>query len=128
MLCKECDHARRFNGSGIYCVFYGMILREDHRCTREGARKREYHHSEGSERETEIYENGGGTTGEVPGVLHGSGKRAGIPGMEEEQKGGGMRHEQKGILYLFERDRHAGAGNGADGDPVPAEDGMGREL
>ena len=41
MKCKECVHARRFSADGIFCVEYGMIIREGHECTLPGARKKE---------------------------------------------------------------------------------------
>ena len=41
MKCRECAEGRRFSEGGVWCVQYGMIIREDHECTREGGRLRE---------------------------------------------------------------------------------------
>lgn len=41
MKCKECAEGRRFSEGGVYCVHYGIIIREEHECTREGGRLRE---------------------------------------------------------------------------------------
>ena len=41
MKCRECAEGRRFSEGGVWCVQYGIIIREDHECTREGGRRRE---------------------------------------------------------------------------------------
>lgn len=41
MICKECPEARRFGDDGIYCLQYGMILREGHECTLETGKRHE---------------------------------------------------------------------------------------
>ena len=41
MRCEICEHARRFSADGIYCVQYGMIIRDGHECTLPGAIKKE---------------------------------------------------------------------------------------
>ena len=41
MRCEICEHARRFSGDGIFCVQYGMIIRDGHECTLPGAREKE---------------------------------------------------------------------------------------
>lgn len=41
MKCKECAEGKRFAEGSIYCIQYGIYIREDHECTREGARIRE---------------------------------------------------------------------------------------
>ena len=40
MRCRECVHARRFSAEGIYCVQYGMIIRNGHECTLPGAKEK----------------------------------------------------------------------------------------
>lgn len=40
MKCRECVHARKFSADGIYCVQYGMIIRDGHECTLPGAIKK----------------------------------------------------------------------------------------
>lgn len=41
MKCKQCGQGKRFAHGSVYCIHYGMIIREDHECTGEGARIRE---------------------------------------------------------------------------------------
>lgn len=41
MKCKECRHSRRFAEDAVMCVHYGMIIRADHECTREGQEERD---------------------------------------------------------------------------------------
>ena len=36
MICKKCGNAKPFAEGAVICVHYGMIIREDHECTREG--------------------------------------------------------------------------------------------
>jgi len=35
MNCGKCPEGRRFNQTGIYCVYYGIIMNEKHECTLE---------------------------------------------------------------------------------------------
>ena len=62
MKCKRCPEGRRFAEDGIYCVMYGMILREEHECRLEGGKR----HDEdagggaGGGGETEVHEDRGG--------------------------------------------------------------------
>ena len=39
--CRECAESRRYAEGSVWCVHYGMIIREEHECTREGGRLRE---------------------------------------------------------------------------------------
>ena len=41
MRCEICEHAKVFSADGIYCVQYGMIIRNGHECTLPGAKKKE---------------------------------------------------------------------------------------
>ena len=41
MICKNCPEGRRLAAGTIYCVWYGMTIREDHECTGEGGRQHE---------------------------------------------------------------------------------------
>ena len=41
MTCGKCGDGRRFNDSGIYCTWYGIILNEKHECGLERGRQRE---------------------------------------------------------------------------------------
>ncbi len=36
MTCGKCPAGRRYGAGGIWCRQYGMIIREEHECTREG--------------------------------------------------------------------------------------------
>ena len=58
MICRECPAGRRILRTGhrcVICIPYGMILKEDHECRREGWK--EYgpgDHGEGIKGETEL--------------------------------------------------------------------------
>ena len=41
MKCKDCAEGRRFSAGSVYCIPYGMIIREDHECQQKGGRPRE---------------------------------------------------------------------------------------
>ena len=62
MKCRECVQGRRFGDDGVYCVLYGMIIRENHECRQKGGRRRE--RDEGDREEvrggTEIHEDSSG--------------------------------------------------------------------
>lgn len=53
MKCRECARARRFAEGALMCVRYGMIIREDHECGREGAKLRERDEDRGGEEREE---------------------------------------------------------------------------
>lgn len=36
MKCMDCHQGRKFAEGSVYCRIYGMIIREDHECTRDG--------------------------------------------------------------------------------------------
>lgn len=40
MKCTECAEARRFSDGAVYCVQYGMIIREKHECRLPGAHEK----------------------------------------------------------------------------------------
>ena len=40
MKCKECAEAKRYAEGSVLCIQYGIIIRADHECIREGGRKR----------------------------------------------------------------------------------------
>ena len=66
MTCGKCGDGRRFNDSGIYCTWYGIILNEKHECGLERGRQRDNgiagdeDHSQGGEGSAEIQEDGCG--------------------------------------------------------------------
>ena len=41
MKCKDCAEGKRYAAGSVFCKQYGMIIREEHECIREGARIRE---------------------------------------------------------------------------------------
>ena len=79
MICKDCPAGKRILRNGhrcVRCLLYGMILKEDHNCDREGWEDyvRLYSHDGDGEEGAGLQEDGGGTASEVPGVLRGSGE------------------------------------------------------
>ena len=74
MKCRECEHGRRHSWSAVWCVKYGIFISADHECALEGRKRRERDEDQRGEvgGETEILRGGGGTAGEVPGVLRGA--------------------------------------------------------
>ena len=91
MTCRDCPAGKRTMRNGhrcVHCLLYGMILKEEHECDREGWKEYDRHkdHSTDSEGTAEIPENSRCAAGQVPVVLPGSGEREGIPGMEGREK------------------------------------------
>lgn len=41
MKCRECAEGKRHSRASVFCVQYGIVVRADHECDREGARVRE---------------------------------------------------------------------------------------
>lgn len=39
MTCGKCPEGRRYAEGSTYCVLYGMIIRDEHECTREGGQR-----------------------------------------------------------------------------------------
>ena len=103
MKCRDCRHGRAFASGSVNCILYGMILRAEHECTLEREIWIHDDSESGSEGKAEIRNDGGGDAGEMPGVLSESGERGGIPGVEEEPEGGGIRlwkEEDSGSQWL----------------------------
>ena len=90
MRCRDCPAGRKIRRNDhkcVVCIPYGMILKEDHECQREGWKdfeRDEDHRAERGE-ETGLPEDGGGAAGEVPGVLPEPGKREGLSGVEGQE-------------------------------------------
>lgn len=40
MKCRECAEGKRISEDGIWCIQYGMIIREEHECRLKGGRPR----------------------------------------------------------------------------------------
>lgn len=84
MYCRNCRQAKRYAPGSIFCVFFGIILREDHRCNHGrkiwDAKLFDYRTRE--REETGIPEDGGGAAGNMPGILPGPEEREGFPGVE----------------------------------------------
>ena len=49
MKCKNCPEGRRFAEGSTYCVLYGMIIRDEHECIREGGRRHDRDGDHGAE-------------------------------------------------------------------------------
>lgn len=65
MTCGKCPEGRRFAKGSTYCRMYGMILREEHECTRRGGNRHDAaggtaDNGEDGENSTELQENGSG--------------------------------------------------------------------
>lgn len=65
MICGVCPAGKRItrNEHGcVRCIVYGMVLKEDHECTREGWKNYDWdqNHRQERETETELPEDGGG--------------------------------------------------------------------
>lgn len=74
MICKNCPEGRRFGADAINCLLYGMTIRENHECTREGGKRHdraaEDHDRSGDGENAD--ETGGGRRGSaetVPGIF-----------------------------------------------------------
>ena len=79
MICRNCPAAKRTLRNGhrcVMCIVYGMILKEDHNCDREGWEDyvRLYDLNGDGEEEAGLQVNSNGTAPEVPGFLRGSGE------------------------------------------------------
>jgi hypothetical protein len=85
MRCRECAEGRRFAAGSVYCIRYGMIIREEHICRFMGGKEHgpAEDQREGSENKTELQDTRGGTAQLVPGILSGSGERTGLSGVEK---------------------------------------------
>ena len=88
MICRDCPAKRRVKRNDhncVMCMVYGMILKEDHVCDREGWQGYERIDNQGDEIDeaAELPEDGGGAAGGGEGVLSESGERESFPGMAE---------------------------------------------
>ena len=89
MTCKECRKAKRFAPGSMYCLLYGIIIREDHEGNLKGCEDDDGDpdlRGKGTDG-TEIQGQRGNAADELPGVLQGTGERGSIPGMEETEEG-----------------------------------------
>lgn len=53
MKCGKCPEGRRFNRTGIYCVYYGIIMTEKHECTLERGKEHDRTDDHGEEQRKE---------------------------------------------------------------------------
>ena len=80
MICRDCPEGRRYAKETVYCIQYGMIIREDYECLPERRKKHEPGGGGaadlrgGREKETGLHDHGSSAAGEMPGVLSGSGE------------------------------------------------------
>ena len=89
MTCKECRKAKRYAPGSMYCLLYGIIIREDHEGNLKGCEEDDGDpdlRGKGTDG-TEIQGQCGNAADELPGVLPEAGERGSIPGMEEEPEG-----------------------------------------
>ena len=78
MRCKNCPAGKKQLRNGhrcVKCLLYGMVLKEEHECDREGWKDYDRHedHGENGERAAEIQKDSSGAASEVPGIISGSG-------------------------------------------------------
>lgn len=63
MICRDCPEGRRFAQGSVYCIRYGMIIRENHECRLEGGKRHDggaADHGKGIREETGLQEDGCG--------------------------------------------------------------------
>ena len=86
MICKGCPEGRRYAAGSVLCTLYGMIIREDHECYREGGKRHDRDGSDGRDGtdRAELQQDGGDAAGGMPGVLQTAGKRTSVFGIDEE--------------------------------------------
>lgn len=80
MICRDCPAAKRITAARIECIQYGMILRWDHECDREGWKEYERYirDCEVIGEGAGLHDAGGGAAEAVPGVLPGPGERKAV--------------------------------------------------
>ena len=89
MTCKECRKAKRYAPGSMYCLLYGIIIREDHEGNLKGCEEDDGDpdlRGKGTDG-TEIQGQRGNAADELQRVLQGTGERGSIPGMEKEPEG-----------------------------------------
>ena len=88
MTCGKCPEGRRFAIGSVYCLLYGIIIREEHECKRIGGTRHDGDgdHSEDGENGAELQEDSCGAAAKVPGFLRGPGERTGLSGMEKTKE------------------------------------------
>ena len=89
MTCKECRKAKQFAAGSMYCLLYGIIIREEHEGNLKGCEDDDGDpdlRGKGTDG-TEIQGKRGNAADELQRVLQGTGERESIPGMEEEPEG-----------------------------------------
>lgn len=86
MICKNCPEGRRYAAGSIYCILYGIYIRENHECIREGGKRHDgdADNGRGSQDRTEIQDNSTGAAGGLPGVVQKPGERTSVFGLDEE--------------------------------------------
>lgn len=73
MKCKECAEGKKYAEGSVMCIQYGIIIRADHDCIREGGRIREREpdadHSGDISQQTGIPENEWDAINRIEGIL-----------------------------------------------------------
>ena len=88
MICRFCPAGKRIRRNDHWCVqclLYGIIVRDDHECKRDGWKDfdRIYRFGDRFGEKAGLSEDGGRIIELLPGILSESGKREEIPGMDE---------------------------------------------
>ena len=71
MICKNCPEGRKYAAGSRFCILYGMYIREDHECTREGGKRHERYAGDHGEvrEETGLQEDGWDAIDRLQGIL-----------------------------------------------------------
>ena len=87
MICRECPEAKRFAPGSVICLFYGMIIREDHECTLERGKQheRDGNYREHGEDGSGLQEDGEFRADGVSRVLSAAGERESLFDAEERR-------------------------------------------
>ena len=75
MKCKECAEGKKYAEGSVLCIQYGIIIRADHDCIREGRRRREDDGDQrGGAEETGLQDDGWDAIDRMQGVFQKSGE------------------------------------------------------
>ena len=71
MICRNCPEGRRFAAGSRECLLYGIIIREDHECTREGGKRHDRDEDHGSEQRESagLFDDGWDAVDRLQGIL-----------------------------------------------------------
>ena len=74
MICKNCPEGRRYARGSVNCILYGIIIREEHECIREGGKRHEgaapaADHGDNGEDRTELRDDGWAAVDRLQGIF-----------------------------------------------------------